>query len=50
MGVAFIEGLQKNGLKDGVAACTKHFLGIWWRFFIDMERNFLKKYLCYMKL
>lgn len=25
MGVAFIEGLQKNGLKDGVAACTKHF-------------------------
>lgn len=27
MGVAFIEGLQKNGLKDGVAACTKHFWG-----------------------
>lgn len=27
MGVAFVEGLQKNGLKDGVAACTKHFLG-----------------------
>lgn len=26
MGVAFVEGLQKNGLKDGVAACTKHFL------------------------
>ena len=27
MGVAFVEGLQKKGLKNGVAACTKHFLG-----------------------
>ena len=27
MGVAFVKGLQKKGLKDGVAACTKHFLG-----------------------
>lgn len=24
---AFVEGLQKNGLEKGVAACTKHFLG-----------------------
>ncbi len=26
MGVAFVDGLQKNGLKYGVAACSKHFL------------------------
>lgn len=27
MGVAFVKGLQKNDLKKGVAACSKHFLG-----------------------
>jgi len=27
MGVAFVDGLQKKGLKGGVAACSKHFLG-----------------------
>lgn len=27
MGVAFVKGLQTGGLKQGVAACTKHFLG-----------------------
>jgi len=27
MGVAFVEGLQKKGLKYGAAACSKHFLG-----------------------
>lgn len=27
MGVAFVKGLQHGDLKDGVAACTKHFLG-----------------------
>jgi len=27
MGVAFVDGLQKKGLKAGVAACSKHFLG-----------------------
>lgn len=27
MGVAFVDGLQKKGLKKGVAACSKHFLG-----------------------
>ncbi len=26
MGVAFVEGLQKNNLKKGVAACSKHFV------------------------
>lgn len=27
MGVAFVEGLQHGNLKEGVAACSKHFLG-----------------------
>lgn len=27
MGVAFVQGLQGNDLKTGVAACSKHFLG-----------------------
>lgn len=27
MGVAFVKGLQHDNLKEGVAACTKHFLG-----------------------
>ncbi|MCQ2183049.1 MAG: glycoside hydrolase family 3 C-terminal domain-containing protein [Bacteroidales bacterium] len=27
MGYAFVEGLQKNGYKEGIAATTKHFLG-----------------------
>lgn len=27
MTMAFIEGLQRKGLENGVAACTKHFLG-----------------------
>jgi beta-glucosidase len=27
MGVAFVDGLQRKGLKGGVAACSKHFLG-----------------------
>lgn len=27
MGVAFVKGLQHGDLKEGVAACTKHFLG-----------------------
>lgn len=27
MGVAFVQGLQDGGLKKGVAACSKHFLG-----------------------
>ena len=27
MGVAFVRGLQHGDLKEGVAACTKHFLG-----------------------
>jgi beta-glucosidase len=27
MGVAFVEGLQKKGIRNGVAACSKHFLG-----------------------
>jgi len=27
MGVAFVRGLQHGGLKQGVAACSKHFLG-----------------------
>ena len=27
MGAAFVEGLQKKNLSEGVAACTKHFLG-----------------------
>lgn len=27
MGTAFVSGLQAGGLKNGVAACTKHFLG-----------------------
>jgi beta-glucosidase len=27
MGVAFTEGLQKNGFEKGVAACSKHLLG-----------------------
>jgi beta-glucosidase len=27
MGVAFVDGLQKGGLRNGVAACSKHFLG-----------------------
>lgn len=27
MGTAFVDGLQKKGLRNGVSACTKHFLG-----------------------
>lgn len=27
MGVAFVKGLQHNDLRQGIAACTKHFLG-----------------------
>ncbi|MCF0244430.1 MAG: glycoside hydrolase family 3 C-terminal domain-containing protein [Bacteroidaceae bacterium] len=27
MGVAFVKGLQHGNLREGVAACTKHFLG-----------------------
>ncbi len=27
LGVAFVKGLQHDNLKEGVAACTKHFLG-----------------------
>lgn len=27
MALAFVEGLQKKGLENGVAACSKHFLG-----------------------
>lgn len=27
LGVAFVKGLQHGDLRDGVAACTKHFLG-----------------------
>ncbi len=27
MGVAFVKGLQHGDLRDGVAACTKHYLG-----------------------
>ena len=27
MGTAFVEGLQRGNLHEGVAACTKHFLG-----------------------
>lgn len=27
MGVAFVQGLQHGDLHDGIAACTKHFLG-----------------------
>ncbi len=27
MGVAFVKGLQHNNLNEGVAACSKHFLG-----------------------
>ena len=27
MGVAFVRGLQHGGLREGVAACSKHFLG-----------------------
>ena len=27
MGVAFVQGLQNGGLENGIAACSKHFLG-----------------------
>lgn len=27
MGVAFVQGLQDGGLENGIAACSKHFLG-----------------------
>lgn len=27
MGLAFVQGLQDGGLENGIAACTKHFLG-----------------------
>lgn len=37
MGVAFVKGLQKKGLKSGVAACSKHFLGYGNAGFTDKE-------------
>ena len=37
MGVAFVDGLQKKGLKNGVAACSKHLLGYGNSGFSDKE-------------
>ena len=34
-----MEGLQKKGLKNGVAACTKHFLGYGGGSSFELERN-----------
>lgn len=38
MGVAFVEGLQKKGLKMELLRAPSIF-GIWWRLFFELERN-----------